>query len=85
MGALNFAPNLLTVTIWAFSEKGAWLGIKPEILTGHPMFTRVLRRSGSDVVDFPMLHLSICLTRWAFQSTIEYLNCTLRQLDYSLT
>jgi hypothetical protein len=37
----------------------------PEILTGHAMFTRALRRNGSALDVFAMLDLSTCFTRWA--------------------
>src|ERR1039458_480075 len=61
----SFAPYLLTVTIRASSTKGTWLGNVPEILTGHPIFTRALRRNGSELVVLAMMHLPTYLTWWA--------------------
>src|SRR5208282_1007572 len=53
----NFAPNLLTVTIWVFSAKGWRLASMPEIFTANPIFTRALRRNAGELFVLPMVHL----------------------------
>jgi len=60
----SFAPNLLSVTIRASSWKGPF-GNVPEILTGQLMFTRPLRRDGSELLVFPIVHLPECFAGWA--------------------